>query len=136
VTSPLGPIPSVTQRGGVNTEGSTPAHTKHEDNAVHTVILIFADHELNREDLGLINIARRLSERAATNHGNEILERSLEIHPLQHTSAYVSIRQHTSAYVSIRQHTSAYVSIRQHTSAYVSIPTLPAFNSEIAKSGE
>jgi hypothetical protein len=37
--------------------------------------------------------------------------------PLQHTSAYVSIRQHT--YVSIRQHTSAYVSIRQHT--YVSI---------------
>jgi hypothetical protein len=37
--------------------------------------------------------------------------------PLQHTSAYVSIRQHTSAYVSIRQHTSAYVSIRQHTSA-------------------
>ncbi len=27
--------------------------------------------------------------------------------PIQHTSAYVSIRQHTSAYVSIRQHPSA-----------------------------
>ena len=48
----------------------------------HTVVLVFAEHDLDRIDVGRVDLTRRIAQGAATDNGDKVLERRLQVHPL------------------------------------------------------
>jgi len=47
-----------------------------------TVVLVFAEHDLDRIDVGRVDLTRRIAQGAATDNGDKVLERRLQVHPL------------------------------------------------------
>jgi hypothetical protein len=63
----------------------------------HTVVLVFAEHDLDRIDVGCVDLTRRIAQGAATHNGDKVLERHLQVHPLpkQISTRTYTLTQHT-----------------------------------------